>query len=60
MLLRLSTDIGPKDLTRDVRGFFNSLLRYLPIFSHEIPIDSLDSRCRGDVFFFFLHQNLLH
>jgi len=26
MLLRLSTDICPKDLTRDVRGFFNSLL----------------------------------
>ena len=26
-------------------------LRYLPIFSHEIPIDSLDSDCRGDVFF---------
>ena len=26
MLLRPSTDICPKDLTRDVRGFFNSLL----------------------------------
>ena len=26
MLLRPSTDIRPKDLTRDVRGFFNSLL----------------------------------
>ncbi len=27
MLLRPSTDIYPKELTRDVRGFFNSLLR---------------------------------
>ena len=26
VLLRLSTGICPKDLTRDVRGFFNSLL----------------------------------
>ena len=30
MLLRPSTDICPKELTRDVRGFFNSLLRPLP------------------------------
>jgi hypothetical protein len=29
MLLRPSTDICPKELTRDVRGFFNSLLRRL-------------------------------
>ena len=27
MLLRPSTDICPKELTRDVRGLFNSLLR---------------------------------
>ena len=26
MLLRRSTDIRPKELTRDMRGFFNSLL----------------------------------
>jgi hypothetical protein len=28
-LLRPSTDICPKELTRDVRGFFNSLLEHL-------------------------------
>ena len=31
MLLRPSTDICPKDLTRDVRGFFNSLLAALAL-----------------------------
>ena len=29
MLLRPSTDICPKDLTRDMRGFFNSLLEHV-------------------------------
>ena len=31
MLPRPSTDICPKELTRDVRGFFNSLLGSLPL-----------------------------
>ncbi len=30
MLLRPSTDIHPKELARDMRGFFNSLLRRGP------------------------------
>ena len=30
MLLRRSTDIRPKELARDMRGFFNSLLGDAP------------------------------
>jgi hypothetical protein len=30
MLIRPSTNICPKDLTRDMRGFFNRLLEQMP------------------------------
>ena len=43
MLLRPSTDICPKELTRDVRGFFNSLLDVGVVTAKEIaPIVGSD------------------
>ena len=38
MLLRLSTDICPKELTRGIRGYFNSLLGGGPGKSTILPV----------------------
>ena len=40
MLLRRSTDIYPKELARDMREFFNSLLRSNSRLFHPQPIFS--------------------
>ena len=37
MLLRRFTDIYPKELARDMRGFFNSLLGGAALANTEVP-----------------------